>query len=151
MHHVPKDHFFTSLFIYILFSLFLLIWERLGLLDKRFYVSWQVAQHLFFFLNHQSSKLHSSWEVNKSLIFPIQGIWQSLICILHVYICKAFCLLHKHTQKISITLFSKVFVTYKAVRVKQVTLYAHWFFKNVFSWNFKFLLKGFHFLTVTQT
>ena len=47
-HHIPKDHFFTSLFIYDLFFLFLFILDRLDLLDRRFYVSWQVAQQIFF-------------------------------------------------------------------------------------------------------
>ena len=45
-----------------------------------------------------------------------------LFCMSPVYICKTFSLIHKHTQEIAVTLFSKVPVTYK-VGSKQVALH----------------------------
>ena len=38
--------------------------------------------------------------------------------------------MYKYIQKITINLFSKVLLTYKAIRVKQVALGVHWFFKK---------------------
>ena len=147
MQHFPKDNFFTSLFIYDLFFFFLSILDRLDLLKRLFYVLTSGSAHIPF-VDDLSSDNYTQDGRLLNLYYSQSSRSDSLLfCMSPVYIFRTFSLIHKHTQEIAVTLFSKALVTYK-VGAKEVALHVPWFFKNVFFWNFFY--KSYYFLTVMQ-
>lgn len=73
---------FIHFSIYLGFLVVVKLRKNFCLLDRRYYGSWYVTQHVFFCV--MTYYLQSNWEAFQFLLFQIQGIWNPFF-VCHSY------------------------------------------------------------------